>query len=83
MHQKYLKKISGIRTCEVVDILINLDNGLFDKEVEEKRWYNKLEKFRETAIEVLIRRYLNYYEYHSKRNLDLDRAYQVYLKYYI
>ena len=83
MRDKYFKKISGIRTCEVVDILINLDNGLFDKGIEEKNWYGKLEKFRETAIDVLIKRYLNYYEYHSRKNIDLDWAYQVYLKYYI
>ena len=83
MQDKYFKKISGIRTTDVVNILINLDNGLFDKEIEKKNWYPKLEKFRDTAIDVLIKRYVNYYEYHTKKNLELDKAYQLYLKYYI
>lgn len=83
MHQAFYDKISGIRTDEVVDILVQLDNGLYDSKVENMGWYGKLEDFREAAIEVLIKRYLRYYEHNEKKNYNLDRAYNIYLKYYI
>ena len=83
MHQSFFNKLTGIRTEEILDILINLDNGLFDKEVENKNWFLKIDKFREAAIEVLIKRYLRYYEFNHKKNNNLEKAYNLYLKYYI
>jgi hypothetical protein len=62
---------------------VQIDNGLFDRKLDERDWYGKIEIFREEMIEVLLRRYRAHYVLDNKPNLSLDRAYETYLKYYI
>lgn len=79
----YNKRGSDLSTDDIVDILVQIDNGLFDKKMDEMGWYGKIEIFREELIEVLLRRYRAHYGLQNKRNDALDRAYATYLKHYM
>jgi len=79
----YNKRGNDLTTDKIVDICVQIDNGLFDRKLDERDWYGKIEIFREEMIEVLLRRYRAHYVLDNKPNLSLDRAYETYLKYYI
>ena len=79
----YNRRGSDLSTDDIVDILIQIDNGLFDKKLEDMGWYGKIEIFREEMIEVLLRRYRAHYGLQNKRSESLDRAYATYLKHYM
>lgn len=84
MSRRYFnKRGNDLTTDDIVGILFQIDNGLFDKKIEIKGWYKKLEVFREEMIEVLLRRYRGHYVLDNKRSNSLDRAYDTYLKHYM
>ena len=56
-------------TDDIVDIIMQIDNGLYDEEIEAHEWLNKLTVLRAELIEILLK--------------SLDMAYNTYLKHYI
>lgn len=70
-------------TDDIVDIIIQIDNGLYDKDLENREWFGKLNILRAELIEILLKRYREYYLFAEKKNKSLDRAYNTYLKHYI
>jgi hypothetical protein len=70
-------------TDDIVDIIMQIDNGLYDEDLEARNWYGKLTIFRTELIEILLKRYREYYLFADRKNKSLDRAYNTYLKHYI
>ena len=70
-------------TDDIVDIIIQIDNGLYDEDIESREWFGKLTILRAELIEILLKRYREYYLFAERRNKSLDRAYTTYLKHYI
>jgi hypothetical protein len=70
-------------TDDIVDIIMQIDNGLYDEDLEERNWYGKLDILRAELIEILLKRYREYYLFADRKNKSLDRAYNTYLKHYI
>ena len=70
-------------TDDIVDIIIQIDNGLYDEDLEDREWFGKLNILRAELIEILLKRYREYYLFAEKKNKSLDRAYNTYLKHYI
>jgi len=70
-------------TDDIVDILMQIDNGLYDEELEAREWFEKLSLLRVELIEILLKRYREYYLFAERKNKSLDRAYNTYLKHYI
>jgi len=79
----YNKRATDLTTDDIVDILLQIDNGLFDRKLDDMGWYGKIEIFREELIEVLLSRYRGHYVLDNSVSISLDRAYETYLKYYI
>lgn len=79
----YNKRGNDLSTDEIVDILVNIDNGEYDDKVDEKNWYNKLDNFRDEMIEILLRRYRGHYVFSNRKDKALERAYNIYLKHYV
>ncbi len=73
----------NMTTDDIVDIIIQIDNGLYDEDIEAHDWLGKLTILREELIEILLKRYREYYLFAERRNKSLDRAYSTYLKHYI
>ena len=57
--------------------------SFFDNEIKTSDHYQKIEKYRYEAINILCLRYQNYYLNTRIKNKELDSAYKLYLKYYI
>ena len=72
-----------MNTDDIVDILMQIDNGLYDEELEAREWFEKLSLLRAELIEILLKRYREYYLFAERKNKSLDRAYNTYLKHYI
>jgi hypothetical protein len=70
-------------TDDIVDIIVQIDNGLYDEDIEARDWLGKLTMLRSELIEILLKRYREYYLFAERRNKSLDRAYSTYLKHYI
>jgi hypothetical protein len=70
-------------TDDIVDIIMQIDNGLYDEDLESRNWFNKLSVLRGELIEILLKRYREYYLFAERRNKSLDMAYNTYLKHYI
>jgi len=70
-------------TDDIVDIILQIDNGLYDEELDAREWFGKLTIFRAELIEILLKRYREYYLFADRKNKSLDRAYNIYLKHYI
>jgi hypothetical protein len=70
-------------TDDIVDIIIQIDNGLYDEDIEEREWFGKLTILRTELIEILLKRYREYYLFADRKNKSLDKAYITYLKHYI
>jgi len=70
-------------TDDIVDIIVQIDNGLYDEDLEAREWFGKLTVLRAELIEILLKRYREYYLFAERRNKSLDRAYNTYLKHYI
>ena len=83
MNKNFFHKIRRIKTSEILDIISLIDNGFYDDEINNNNWFNKCEEFRKSAIEVLLQRYINYYQYNERRSKYLDKAFQLYLRHYI
>jgi len=77
------KRCINMTTDDIVDIIIQIDNGLFDEELDNREWYDKATILREELIEILLKRYREYYLFSDRKNKSLDRAYNTYLKHYI
>ena len=73
----------NMTTDDIVDIIIQIDNGLYDKDIEAHDWLGKLTILRAELIEILLKRYREYYLFADRKNKSLDRAYNTYLKHYI
>jgi len=84
MSRKYFfQKASNLSSEELLQILVDIDNGFFDKELDKRDWFDKMDIFREEMIEVLLRRYRTHYLYTSKKDDILEKAYSIYLRHYI
>jgi len=70
-------------TDDIVEIILQIDNGLYDEDLEKRNWYGKLTVLRAELIEILLKRYREYYLFSDRKNKSLDRAYTTYLKHYI
>jgi hypothetical protein len=70
-------------TDDIVDIIIQIDNGLYDEDLEAREWFSKLTILRSELIEILLKRYREYYLFADRKNKSLDKAYNTYLKHYI
>ena len=77
------KRCINMTTDDIVDILIQIDNGLYDEELDNREWYEKASVLRAELIEILLKRYREYYLFADRKNKSLDRAYNTYLKHYI
>ena len=79
----YNKRATDLSTDDIVNILGQIDNGLYDPELDKRGWYYKVEVLREELIEVLWRRYRQHYSSTDEKSKELERAYNTYLKYYL
>jgi len=77
------KRCINMTTDDIVDIIMQIDNGLYDEDLEARNWYGKLTVFRAELIEILLKRYREYYLFADRKNKSLDMAYNTYLKHYI
>ena len=57
MSNYYFRRASDLKTDQLVDIVMDIDNGHYDEIVDEKEWFNKITRFRNEIIEVLLKRY--------------------------
>ena len=73
----------NMTTDDIVDIIMQIDNGLYDEDLEARNWYGKLTVFRAELIEILLKRFMEYYLFADRKNKSLDMAYSTYLKHYI
>ena len=67
----------------LINFILKIDNGFFDNELKTNEQYNKIEKYRCEAMNILCKRYHSYYSKTRSKNSDLDSSYNLYLKYYI
>lgn len=79
----FYERCVHMTTDDIVDIIIQIDNGLYDEELEVRDWFDKLTILRSELIEILLKRYREYYLFADRKNKSLDRAYSTYLKHYI
>jgi hypothetical protein len=79
----FYERCVHMTTDDIVDIIIQIDNGLYDEYLESREWFGKLNILREELIEILLKRYREYYLFADRKNNSLDRAYNTYLKHYI
>lgn len=79
----FYERCVHMTTDDIVDIIIQIDNGLYDEALEAHEWFEKLTILREELIEILLKRYREYYLFADRKNKSLDRAYNTYLKHYI
>ncbi len=79
----FYERCVHMTTDDIVDIIIQMDNGLYDEALEAHEWFEKLTILREELIEILLKRYREYYLFADRKNKSLDRAYNTYLKHYI
>ena len=83
MSNYYFRRASDLKTDQLVDIVMDIDNGHYDETVDEREWYDKIRRFRTEIIEVLLKRYQAHYLYNNKTDKELNRAYRMYLRHYI
>ena len=82
-----MDKIENLSTKEILSFLIQIDNGLFDEEVEYFNKYEELEIYRNNIINILIKRYENYIN--NRENMceeeifNLEKAFSIYLRFYL
>ena len=57
-----MDKIENLNTSDILSFLIQIDNGLFDEEVDYFNKYDELENYRNNIINILIKRYDYYIE---------------------
>lgn len=79
----FYERCIHMTTDDIVDIIIQIDNGLYDEDIESREWFGKLTILRSELIEILLKRYREYYLFADRKNKSLDRAYNTYLKHYI
>ena len=83
MSNYYFRRASDLKTDQLVDIVMDIDNGHYDEIVDERYWYDKITRFRAETIEVLLKRYQAHYLYNNKADNELNRAYRMYLRHYL
>ena len=83
MSNYYFRRASDLKTDQLVDIVMDIDNGHYDEIVDEMDWYDKIRRFRTEIIEVLLKRYQAHYLYNNKVDNELNRAYRMYLRHYM
>ena len=83
MSNYYFRRASDLKTDQLVDIVMDIDNGHYDEIVDEKEWYHKISRFRTEIIEVLLKRYQAHYLYNNRADNELNRAYRMYLRHYL
>jgi len=83
MSNYYFRRASDLKTDQLVDIVMDIDNGHYDEIVDENEWFNKITRFRNEIIEVLLKRYQAHYLYNNKTDNELNRAYRMYLRHYL
>ena len=83
MSNYYFRRASDLKTDQLVDIVMDIDNGHYDEIVDENEWYHKITRFRNEIIEVLLKRYQAHYLYNNKADNELNRAYRMYLRHYL
>ena len=83
MSNYYFRRASDLKTDQLVDIAMDIDNGHYDEIVDEMDWYDKIRRFRTEIIEVLLKRYQAHYLYNNKVDNELNRAYRMYLRHYL
>ena len=83
MSNYYFRRASDLKTDQLVDIVMDIDNGHYDEIVDENEWFNKITRFRNEIIEVLLKRYQAHYLYNNKADNELNRAYRMYLRHYL
>lgn len=82
-----MDKIENLNTTDILSFLIQIDNGLFDEEVEVFNKYEELEIYRNNIIKILIKRYENYIN--NRENIcddeifNLEKAFSIYLRFYL
>lgn len=82
-----MEKIENFNTNDILNFLIQIDNGLFDEEIEYFNKYEELENYRNNIINILIKRYNKYIE--NKENIsdneifNLEKAFSIYLRFYL
>ena len=82
-----MEKIENLNTKDILSFLMQIDNGLFDEEVEFFNKYDELENYRNGIIKILIKRYEKYIE--NRENIsnneiyNLEKAFSIYLRFYL
>ena len=76
-------RLNNLSTNDLIEFILKVDNGFFDNELVTCDHYNKIEKYRSECISIMCNRYHNYYSQTKSKNIELDGAYNLYLKYYI
>ena len=46
MSNYYFRRASDLKTDQLVDIVMDIDNGHYDEIVDENEWFNKITRFR-------------------------------------
>jgi hypothetical protein len=73
--------LSNISVNELIDSIIRIDNGYMDNWAEQRDKYECIGQIRSKLINELIDRYLGQKCVGEDNNLE--RAYQLYLRFYI
>lgn len=79
----FFNRVTDLPTHKLIEIISDIDNGVFDKTLDIKDWFEKMDVFREEIIEVLLRRYRSHYVFNEDKDPDLDKAFNLYLKHYL
>jgi hypothetical protein len=79
----FFRRASDLSSHDLTNILVEIDNGFYDKIVDKNDWFDKLDVFREEVIEILLRRYRTHKIYNTNKDESLEKAYSLYLKHYI
>lgn len=74
------EKLIKLDTNELIQLLMDIDNGFIDDIIDTHNKYNTLEYYRKQIIEIIDYRYVSTEP--SNRDKDLETAYNCYLRYY-
>jgi hypothetical protein len=82
MSNYYFRRATNLETSQLIDIIMDIDNGYYDIELDKNDWFDKVQKFRIEIIEVLIKRYEAHHLYNNKNDDELNKAYRLYIRHY-
>lgn len=82
-----IQRLTTIATSDLIKLLMDIDNGMMDRFLEETERYNEMNYYRKCIVDILIGRYLFFRENPQKvtneEKVQLNDSYKLFLKNYI